>query len=93
MTDTIKDMVRVIAFKEGDAWIAHCVEYDICAQGSDLSQLRRRMEVALEVECEMSEKRTGTPFGGIGPAPSIYEAMYDNAEESLNSELDIRIAA
>jgi len=93
MSDDQKKAVRVIAQKEGDGWIANCVEYDICAQGSDLGQVRRRLEVALQIECEISEQKTGKPFGGIPASPAIYEALYNEAEESLTSELDFRIAA
>lgn len=93
MSDAQKKAVRVIARKEGEGWIANCVEYDICAQGADLGQVRRRMEVALEVECQVSKQKSGEPFGGIKPAPAIYEALYNEAEETLKSELDFRIAA
>lgn len=93
MSDADKKAVRVIARQEGDSWIANCVEYDISAQGSDLAQVRRRMEVALEVECEISLRKTGVAFGGIPEAPAIYEALFNEAEESLTSEIDFRIAA
>lgn len=93
MSDAEKKAVRVIARKEGECWIANCVEYDISAQGADLGQVRRRMEVALELECEFALQHTGEPFGGIPAAPAIYEALYNEAEESLTSELDFRVAA
>lgn len=93
MSDAQKKAVRVIARKEGESWIANCVEYDICAQGADLGQVRRRMEVALELECQLALDKTGEPFGGIPAAPAIYEALYNEAEETLTSELDFRIAA
>lgn len=93
MTDATKKSVRVVAFQEGDTWVAHCVEYDICAQGFDLAQVRRRMEVALELECEITMKETGEAFKGIGPAPDIYGAMFDSSETSVTSDFDFRIAA
>lgn len=93
MTDANKKHVRVIAFQEGDSWVAHCVEYDICAQGRDLAQVQRRMEVALEMECEITLKETGEAFGGIDPAPEIFGAMWDAAETSVTSDFDFRIAA
>lgn len=92
MGDAMKT-VRVVAFQEGESWIAHCVEYDICAQGSDLAQVKRRMEVALEIECEISMKKTGEAFGGIPKASEIYEGIYEGAQEALNSGFDFRIAA
>lgn len=93
MSETQRAAVRVIVQQEGDGWVANCVEYDICAQGSDLGQVRRRMEVALEIECEISERKTGVAFGGVPAAAPVYEALYNEAEEALKSEIDFRIAA
>ena len=92
MTDAIKT-VRIVAFQEGDHWVTQCVEYDICAQGKDLAQARRRMAVALREEAAFTKKHNGEEFAGIDAAPDYFAAMYDSAEEKLAADLDIRIAA
>lgn len=92
MADAIKKL-RFIAFQEGDGWVAQCVEYDICTQGADLTQARRRMNVALRQEAKFTKEKHGEAFKGIDAAPDYFDAMYQAAEESLVGEVDMRIAA
>lgn len=93
MTVTNREGVRVVAFQDSGMWIAQCVEYDICVQGADLAQAKRRMKVALDAEARFTESEYGEAFKNIDPAPDFYEAIYDSAEESLQGEEDFRIAA
>ena len=92
MADAIKNL-RFIAFQEGDGWVAQCVEYDICTQGSDLAQAQRRMNVALRHEARFTKERHGEAFAGLDPAPDYFAAMYEAAEASLVGDVDMRIAA
>jgi hypothetical protein len=85
--------VRVVAFQENEMWIAQCVEYDICVQGKDLAQARRRMTVALTQEAVITTNKHGEPFKGLDAAPDYFDAMYAAAEASLESDMDFRIAA
>jgi hypothetical protein len=45
--------IRVIAFQDGDHWVAQCLEHDICAIASDLETLQYRIEVAIEAERDL----------------------------------------
>lgn len=93
MSDAIKS-VRVVAFREDDAWIAQCVEYDICTQGRDLAQAQRRMVVALRQEARITREKNGEEFKGIDPAPDYFAAMYDAADGAqLQGDMGFRIAA
>lgn len=74
MTDS--SQIRAILFREGDSWIAQCLEYDIGAQADDLDSLQERLFVALDMEYETSLRITGEPFGGIPPAPKHYYRMW-----------------
>lgn len=92
MADAIKEL-RFVAFREGDGWVAQCVDYDICTQGTDLAQARRRMNVALRCEAEFTEQKNGKAFAGIDAAPDYFAAMYEAAESALVGDVDMRIAA
>lgn len=61
-------MIRVIAFKDGDQWVAQCLEHDVCAQADDLDTLRRRIEIALEAE---------SPLANLPAAPQHFHNMWD----------------
>ena len=70
------DPIRVLLLKEGEHWVAQCLEYDIGAQARDLDQLRKRLLVALEAERDEDLRRHGEPFAGIGPAPQHYHDLW-----------------
>ncbi|WP_428631166.1 hypothetical protein [Sphingopyxis sp.] len=93
MSDAIKRTLRIVAFQSNDAWIAQCIEYDVCAQGSDVAQAMRRIKVALDAEAEFTRVNHGKEFAGIDAAPDFYEAMFEESEASLTSDMDFRIAA
>ena len=92
MADAIKHL-RVVAFQENDCWIAQCVDYDLCVQGADLSQVKRRMTALIRLEAEFTKEKFGDVFVGIDPAPDYFVAMFDGAEEALVGDMDFRLAA
>lgn len=89
--------IRVVVFKDGDAWVAHCVEFDIAAQASDLASLKRRLQATIELDLKVSMDRSGVPFGGIGRAPQYIEEMWDSMpmafKESAKAKTDGRVPA
>ena len=44
--------LRVVVFWDEVAWVAHCLDYDIAAQGGDLDELMRRLTLAVKSECD-----------------------------------------
>ena len=70
------DPIRVLLSKEGEHWVAQCLEYDIGVQARDLGQLRKRLLVAIQAERDESLRRHGKPFAGIGPAPQHYHDLW-----------------
>ncbi len=94
MLEPAKEKLRIIAFQEGDVWIAQCVDYDICAQGRDLTTVRERMFALLQAEMAYTFEKYGKEFHGIDAYPDFYEVMFNSyANESLQSGVDFRIAA
>ena len=69
--------LRVVVFREGDYWVAQCLEYDIGAQAKDLSDLQARFALTLEAERQESIKHHGKPFAGIDPAPRHFHEMWE----------------
>jgi hypothetical protein len=92
MADAIKQL-RVVAFQEGDGWIAQCVDYDLCVQGKNLAQAKRRMTALIRLEAEYTKDKNGEYFAGLDPAPDYFFAMFDGAEEALIGDMDFRLAA
>lgn len=77
MRTETNSLIRVIAFREGDAWIAQCLEFDICAQAPDLDELRARIDATIEAEHAHSVAAGRQPFEGLDPAPDHFQAMWD----------------
>jgi hypothetical protein len=64
--------VRIVAFKEGDIWVAQCLEHDVCVQAADLDTLRGRMEVALLAESPLKE---------LPQAPAHFFGLWDRKSD------------
>lgn len=70
--------IRVLLNKEGDYWVAQCLEYDIGAQARDLEELRKRLVAAIEAEKQESIRRHGKAFGGIPAAPAYFYERWEH---------------
>ena len=68
--------LRFVLFEEEGGWVAICLEHYIGAQGQDLEEVKQRLKGAYRAELEESRARTGTAFGGIGPAPKRFQEMW-----------------
>lgn len=95
MATATPDMIRVLAFREGEAWVAQCLEYDISAQGPDFETAMKRLTIVVNAECEYTRTKHGTPFNGLEPAPAEFAAKFDELEQSLmyHNNMELRLAA
>ncbi len=75
---------RMVQFKEGDVYIAQCLEHDISAFASDSETLIKRFVSVFMVEWDLSVERHGTPFAEIEPAPERFHEMWDETEDVNN---------
>lgn len=75
--------IRVLIFEEQGAFVAQCLDYDICAQGSDLETARANLMETLDAEAQEGVRAHGAPFAGIGPAPAHFEESWSEDGEAL----------
>jgi len=68
--------LRVIIFREGNSFIAQCLEHDISAFASDMKTLKKRFMGVLAAEWNISLERNGEPLAGIDPAPKQFHDMW-----------------
>lgn len=85
MKPNSNDVIRIIAFREGDCWIAQCLEYDICAQAPDLDELSARIDATIDAERAYSVSQDKKPFEGIGPAPEHFVEMWERRSKKFTS--------
>lgn len=84
--------IRVAVYQEGDAWIAQCLDYDICAQAPDVNSLQERFNAVLRADLMESVERSGTPFGGIGPAPEYIRRQHAWSDGSFTTHGSVQDA-
>ena len=78
MTEKVSQ-IRVVVLKEGDVWVAQCLEYDIGAQAGDMDTLWSRLNTVLAAERLESASRDLSAFEGIPAAPDFYHGLWDKA--------------
>lgn len=92
MTD--EPILTIYVMRDGDGYMAQCVEYDICAQAADMDNLFTRMTALVNAEKAESLVRTGEIFGGIPPAPAFFADMAARVKTPLHADgFEYKIAA
>lgn len=77
------DSVRAIVFREGDMYVAQCLELDICAQARDVASVLDRLDLTIEAECAMRVEGGKEPFDGICPAPNYFHDLWEKRSVNL----------
>ncbi len=77
------EQLRVVVYREGDMYIAQCLELDIATQARDLDTLLERLDLTIDAECAASTERGETPFKGIAPAPNYFHGLWEKRSVSL----------
>lgn len=75
--------VRVVAFQEGDFWIAQCIEYDITAHAHDLTKLSAAFGRAVMQNMCVNVDLGRHGLEGIPRAPAKFEAMFEKSELTM----------
>lgn len=69
------EQLRVLILKDGDVFVAQCLEIDIAAQGHTEGEAIARLRAALMAELECA-KEAGKSLADIGPAPKHFEMLF-----------------
>jgi hypothetical protein len=92
--------INAIAYREGDAWIAQGIEYDIVAQASDVISLPDAFTRAVMENICITEHLGRKPLEGIKSAPPQFLEMFKSAKIEVratnqrgSTEVAVRIAA
>lgn len=69
--------LRVVVLKDGDLYIAQCLEIDIAAQGTNKADAIRRLYETVQAERNLALEE-GRDVMNIGPAPRSFHLLYDS---------------
>jgi hypothetical protein len=64
--------VRVLFSREGEAWVAQCLEHDIASQGRTVQEAEETFGRTFLGQIMLDLHRGKEPLQGIGPAPRMY---------------------
>jgi hypothetical protein len=64
--------VSVLLHRDGDVWVAQCLEYDLAAQAPDEEEVKKRFlrTFAAQILFDIKDKRK--PLSALGKAPKRY---------------------
>jgi hypothetical protein len=82
--------LHAIVLREGDVWVAQCLEYDIGAQAADLESLRQRLAAAIGHAATESIARCGMAFADIEPAPPYYHDLWSQRPLPFTGQITCR---
>lgn len=75
--------LSVLFVKDGQAWTAQCLEYDIAGQGETLKSAMTELENTIIAEIAYSAVREKPMFDGIQAAPQYYWKLFEETAETV----------
>lgn len=79
-----KTKLTFVCFKEGNTWVAQCLEYDIVGTGDEIGDACYELECSIITRLFYAQKNNLNPFIGVPKAPKKHW-------EKLNSEGKIEL--
>lgn len=71
--------IRAVVFREGEHWVAQCLEYRYAIQTRKLEDMPRVLMQCLTAQIVTSRQLGIEPFHGFETAPRRYWEMYERA--------------
>src|SRR5688572_16053731 len=73
------DTLRVLLFREGDAWVSQCLEYDLNGQGSNLREALNSLARVLAAKAVLDQQHGREPLSDTPAAPPEYFEQFEKA--------------
>lgn len=75
--------IRVIVYREGDVYVAQCLEHDIATQGADIPAALERLDLTIDAECALGKEVGGQAFSNIPAAPNYFHTLWAKRSMTL----------
>jgi predicted RNase H-like HicB family nuclease len=82
--------LRVVFYKDGQDWIAHCLEFDLMGDGPTRREALDRMVDAISIQAQASIENNN-PENLFKPADAKYFMMFAAGKDVAGGELHIKI--
>ena len=75
--------LRAIVFRDGDLYVAQCIDYDIAVQAADVPAVLDRLQLTLEAEHAVCAAKGQRMCDCLVPAPNYYHELWAKRSNSL----------
>jgi len=91
-SSTLRVPLRIVFYREGGDWIAHCLEFDLMGDGPSKEEALKTLSeaIALQVEASIEFKNKANLFS---PADGKYFAMFAAGSDVVDGVLEISFRA
>src|SRR3954452_10116203 len=92
----IEPTIHVVAFKEGEWWIVHLLEYDLASCVRRLEEVEDHLKLLIVGQTAANLEIGTEPFYGFSPSPRRHWKMFETAEvrlETIHIEFPPELAA
>ena len=89
---TKKLHIKAVVFKEGDWWVAQCLEHDIAAQAKTPKDLAYEIQRAIIGHIIVSKEEGLTPFEDLPRAPEKYWQLFTNSLQLSPSNFKFQLS-
>jgi hypothetical protein len=86
--ETTKNELRVLVRREGEWWVAVCLDYFFATQARSLDEVKESFRQAYLAALLHAQEVGEAPFAHLNPAPPQYLEEYDRAEPLGSMRLD-----
>ena len=69
---TLDFKLSVLLVREGDLWVAQCLQYDIAAQGKTITEAKHAFCRTVSGQVCVDLRHHVEPLSGFLPAPRVY---------------------
>jgi predicted RNase H-like HicB family nuclease len=87
---TYRIPLRVVFYKEGASWVAHCLEFDLCGDGASRSDALACLAEAIAVQVKFSVEH-GNLKNLFSPAPSDIQEMFFSGKATGIGEIKLKM--
>ncbi len=87
---TFRIPLRVVFYREDGDWVAHCLEFDLCGNGTSKQEALSSLSEAIEVQVKESV-RHNNPRNLFSPASSEVQEMFFAGKHSVEGHLELRV--
>lgn len=75
--------ISVLVFREGDWWVAQCLQADLATQVKSIEDVNYQIERMIAAHVFACDRAGIAPFESLPPAPPVYWRRFEKAQQKL----------